>query len=160
VVINWRFLLIEEQEHLSTPPFSSSEDLCRHWAWCFSLWEFISRDPVDLVSLVYLLSSFPLMLIPFLFLLLDILFISISNVILFSYLSPETLYSMPPSSASMRVCPTHPSTPASCPHIHLQWGIKISQDQGPLFPLIPDKAILCYTCCWSHGSLYVYSLVG
>ena len=23
-----------------------------------------------------------------------------------------------------------------------------------------DKAILCYICSWSHGSLHVYSLVG
>jgi hypothetical protein len=35
-----------------------------------------------------------------------------------------------------------------------------SQDQGPLLPLMLDKAILCYICCWSHGSLHVYSLVG
>jgi hypothetical protein len=26
--------------------------------------------------------------------------------------------------------------------------------------LMPSKAILCYTCSWSHGSLRVYSLVG
>jgi hypothetical protein len=26
--------------------------------------------------------------------------------------------------------------------------------------LMPDKAILCYICSWSHGSLHVYSLVG
>ena len=32
--------------------------------------------------------------------------------------------------------------------------------QGPLFPLMPDKAILCYICSWSHGSHHVYSLVG
>jgi hypothetical protein len=38
-------------------------------------------------------------------------------------------------------------------------GIKPSQDQGSLLPLISDKAILCYMCCWSHGSLHVYSLV-
>jgi hypothetical protein len=29
-----------------------------------------------------------------------------------------------------------------------------------LFPPMPDKAILFYIDCWSHGSLYVYSLVG
>ena len=27
-------------------------------------------------------------------------------------------------------------------------------------PLLPDKAVLCYICSWSHGSLCVYSLVG
>jgi hypothetical protein len=26
--------------------------------------------------------------------------------------------------------------------------------------LMTDKAILCYICSWSHGSLHVYSLVG
>jgi hypothetical protein len=25
--------------------------------------------------------------------------------------------------------------------------------------LMPDKAILCYICDWSHGSLHVYTLV-
>lgn len=44
--------------------------------------------------------------------------------------------------------------------ITLYWGIKPSQDQGPLLPLMPDKAILCYICRWSHGSLHVYLLVG
>ena len=27
-------------------------------------------------------------------------------------------------------------------------------------PLMSDKAILCYICIWSLGSLHVYSLVG
>jgi hypothetical protein len=35
-----------------------------------------------------------------------------------------------------------------------------SRGQGPLLPLMPVKAILCYICGWSHGSLRVYSLVG
>ena len=43
--------------------------------------------------------------------------------------------------------------------IPIHWGIKPSQDQGPLLPLLPNKAILCYICSWSHGSLHVYSLV-
>ena len=48
-------------------------------------------------------------------LLLDILFIYISNVITFlDSLPPETSYSIPPSPASMRVCP-NPPTPASPP---------------------------------------------
>ena len=34
-------------------------------------------------------------------------------------------------------------------------SIKPSQNQGPLLPLMPEKAILCYICSWSH----VYSLV-
>ena len=33
-------------------------------------------------------------------------------------------------------------------------------DQGPLLPFKPNKAILCYICIWSCGSLHVYSLVG
>jgi hypothetical protein len=74
----------------------------------------------------------------------------------------ETSYPIPPPPASMRVyphLPTHPLLPP-CPHIPLHWGIESSQDQGPLLPLMFDKAILCYIYCWSHGSLLVYSLVG
>jgi hypothetical protein len=44
--------------------------------------------------------------------------------------------------------------------IPLHWGIKPPQDQGPPLPLIPDKAILCYICSWSHESFHVYCLVG
>ena len=44
--------------------------------------------------------------------------------------------------------------------IPLHWGIKSPQDQGPPLPLMSDKAVLCYICSWSHGSLHVYSLVG
>ena len=43
------------------------------------------------------------------------------------------------------------------PSIHLSWGIKSSQDKGSPLRLIPDKAILCYLCSWSHESLHVYS---
>ena len=53
---------------------------------------------------------------------------------------------------------THPHT--LLPHslnIPLSWGIEPSQDQGPLIPLMPNKAIICYTCSWSHGSFHVYS---
>jgi hypothetical protein len=68
--------------------------------------------------------------------------------------------SHPPSSCFCEgvLLPTCPFLP----HRHsilLCWGIKPSQDQGPPLPLMPDKAILCYICCWSHGSLHVYSLV-
>jgi hypothetical protein len=55
--------------------------------------------------------------------------------------------------------PTCPLLPP-CPCIPLHWGIKPSWDQGPLLPLMPDKAtILCYIYGKSHGSLNVYSLV-
>jgi hypothetical protein len=55
--------------------------------------------------------------------------------------------------------PTHPLlSHSSC--IPLLSGIKTPEDQGPRFPLMSDKAILCYICIWSHGSLPVHSLVG
>ena len=47
-----------------------------------------------------------------------------------------------------------------CPRIPLHWGIEPSEDRGPLLPLMPNKAILCYIWGWRHGSLHVYSLVG
>jgi hypothetical protein len=37
---------------------------------------------------------------------------------------------------------------------------KLPQDQGAPLPLMPDKAILCYTCVGSHGSHHVYTLIG
>jgi hypothetical protein len=69
----------------------------------------------------------------------------------------QNALSHPPASATMRLLYTllHPG-----PHILLYWGIQPSQDQGPLLPMMPKKAILCYICGWSHGSLHVYSLVG
>jgi hypothetical protein len=39
--------------------------------------------------------------------------------------------------------PTHP-LPLHCLSISLHWSIDPSQDQGPLLPLMLDKAILCY----------------
>ena len=63
---------------------------------------------------------------------------------------PEIPYTIPP--ASIRVLP-HPCIP-------LHWGTKSSQDQEPLLPPLPNKAILCYISVQSHGSLHVYSLVG
>jgi hypothetical protein len=47
-----------------------------------------------------------------------------------------------------------------CHSIYLLWGIKPSQVQGLPLPLMPDKAILCYICSWSHRSLHLYSLIG
>ena len=54
--------------------------------------------------------------------------------------------------------PTHPFLPPQT-QIPLHWCIQPSQDQRTLLPLMPDKAILCYTCGWSHGFLHIYSLV-
>ena len=51
--------------------------------------------------------------------------------------------------------PTHPLLP-NYSRIPLLWGIKPPQDQGAHLPLMPDMAVLCYICNWSHGSLYVY----
>jgi hypothetical protein len=75
-----------------------------------------------------------------------------------------------PVSPQQTPSPTHPrfyeNTPPSThpllphyPSIFLCWGIEPSKDQGPSLPLMPDKAILCYICSWSHGSLHVYSWV-
>jgi hypothetical protein len=86
--------------------------------------------------------------------LLDIFFIYISNVILFPGFSSENPLSHP-------CYPCSPTPlPLICSGISLQQGIKPSQDQGSLLPLMSNKAILCYTCSWSYESLHVYSLVG
>jgi hypothetical protein len=56
-----------------------------------------------------------------------------------------------------------PSTyplPPHCSNIPLHWDIESPEDQGSPFPLIPDKAILCYISCRSYGSLHVYSFFG
>jgi hypothetical protein len=68
---------------------------------------------------------------------------------------PKAPYPTPPY-------PCSPTYPLPLPYlgIPLQWDIEPSQDQGPLLPLMSNKAILCYICSWSSGSLHVYSLVG
>ena len=73
----------------------------------------------------------------------------------------EAPYTIPTSSSSMRVLP-HLTIHSyfSRPGIPLHWGIKEVQAQGPLHPLMSNKAILCHICGQSHGSLHVYSLVG
>ena len=91
---------------------------------------------------------------PYFIFLLDILFICISKVIPFPGFPSENSLSHLPSHCLL----THP-LPLPCPGIPLHWDIEPSQDQGPLLPLMPDKAILCYICFWSYGSLHVYSLV-
>jgi hypothetical protein len=54
--------------------------------------------------------------------------------------------------------PTEPHTPVSSPSHSSTLGHRAFTE--PLLPLLPEKAILCYICGWSHGSLHVYSLVG
>jgi hypothetical protein len=61
-------------------------------------------------------------------------------------------YEGAPPHPTPRLLPPRPSIP-------LPWGIKPSQDQGSLLPLMPDKATFYYICSWSHGSLHVYCLV-
>ena len=54
-----------------------------------------------------------------------------------------------------------PPCPLLLPHpgICLHRGIRPSQNQGLLFPLMLDKTIFCYIWCYSHGSPHMYSLV-
>jgi hypothetical protein len=84
--------------------------------------------------------------------LLDIFYIYISNVISFPdfpsnppVLSPLPLFTNPPTPASRT---RHSST---------LW-LEHSQGQGPIFPLMTNKAVHYYICNWSHGSHHVYFL--
>ena len=67
--------------------------------------------------------------------------------------------------ASMRCSSTHSPTLASpflaspCQE-NDQDKQRPPQDQGFPFPLMPDKALLCYICSWSHGSLHACNLAG
>lgn len=92
--------------------------------------------------------------------LLDILFIYISNAICFPSFPSENPLSHPTSSCFYEGAPS-PTYPLLPPHpsIPLHWCIKLSQDQGPLLPLMPNEAILCYIGSWSHWLLHVYTLV-
>ena len=65
-----------------------------------------------------------------------------------------------PVPTSLSPCsPTYPFL-LPCPGIHLHGSIEPSLDQGPLLPLMTNKAILCYICSWSPVSLHIYSSVG
>jgi hypothetical protein len=82
--------------------------------------------------------------------LLEIFFIYISNVMSSPFPVPPSRKPPIPSSLTLtgrthssRVF-LHPST-----HSHLP-ALNSLQDQGPLLLLMPDKAILCYICSWSH----------
>jgi hypothetical protein len=90
----------------------------------------------------------------------------IFSLFTFQMLSPFQVTPQKPPFPSLSPCfyegvppPTHPLPPPH-PGIPLYWGIEPLQDQGPLLPLMPDKAIFCYIHGWSHGSLHVYSMVG
>jgi hypothetical protein len=68
-------------------------------------------------------------------------FIYISNVIPFPGFPPASPLSYPPLPCFYEGAPP-PNFPLlpHCPSIPLHWGIEPSQDQGPPFPLMPDKA--------------------
>ena len=85
--------------------------------------------------------------------------IYISNVIPFPGFISENPHPIPDSSASMRAFP-YPPTPTSLPWHSPTLGHRTFTGPRALLPLMPDKAILCYICRWSHESLHVYSLVG
>ena len=93
--------------------------------------------------------------------LLDIFFTYISNVIPFPGFPSKNTLSHAPSLCFYEGIPL-PSHLLLPPHpgITPQWGIKLSQEQGPLLQMMSDKVIFCYICSWSHGSLHVFSLVG
>jgi hypothetical protein len=71
--------------------------------------------------------------------LLDIFFIDTSNVIPFPSFGTQKppTWSLPPLFYK-GVPPTTYPLPPFCPVILLHWGIELSQEEGPLFPLITD----------------------
>ena len=74
----------------------------------------------------------------------------------------QTPYPISPSACFYEGAPppNHPLLPhRPSLNIPLHWSIEPPRDQGASLPLIPDKAILCYICSWSHGRPHVYSLV-
>ena len=89
---------------------------------------------------------------------LDIFFIYISNVFPFLGLPFRPLHPILLPLPLWGCSPMQP-LPPSCPGIPLHWVIKHPQAQGPLLPLMSNKAILCHICSQSYGSLHVYSLV-
>jgi hypothetical protein len=118
----------------------------------------LSAPPIS-DHLILFPSSFPPIFLTLLFQVMNcfILFYWLFYLFTFQMLSafpvkPPILFSVLP--ASMRVVP-HPPTPNYFPSIPLCWVLEPPQDQGPLFPLMSDKAVLCYI--WSH---HVYSSVG
>jgi hypothetical protein len=71
-------------------------------------------------------------------------------------LSPFMVSSSPSPLPLLTYPPTATSLSWHFPTLR-HWALR---DQRPLLPLMIVKAILCYICSWSHGSLHVYSLVG
>jgi len=95
--------------------------------------------------------------------LLDIFFLYISNIIpLNDFPSRNPPIPSPQPLSPWEYSPCHPLSPSCLPTLAFpqHWRKEPSKDQGPLLPLMSNKAILCYICCWSHRSLHLYSLVG
>ena len=74
--------------------------------------------------------------------LLVILFIYISMLSPFPVSHLQTPYPIPLSPDSMRVLPASDPVPPHHPGIPLHWSIEPSQNQGPLLPLMSNKAII------------------
>ena len=115
--------------------------LCYRLAWdfqCRSRWTEISCNP-SVSTLLFLL---------------DIFFIYISNVILFSsFPSKSPLSPLPPPASQ----PTH-SHSWSCHSPIL--GHRAFTGQGSLLPLVTNQAILCYIYSQRHKFNHVISLIG
>jgi len=96
----------------------------------------------------------------FLILLLDIFYLHLLHI---TNVTPSPSFpSISPLSHSPSFflwgCSPPQSSPPSCllltfPYTGGGW-VQLWQDQGLLFPLVPNKIILCYICSWSHGSLH------
>jgi hypothetical protein len=86
---------------------------------------------------------------------LDLFFIYISNVIPFPGFPPFLKHPSSPYFYEGVPSPTHPLPPPHPVFPYTVTSIKPSENQGPLLSLMPDKAILCYICSWSH----VYSFI-
>ena len=71
------------------------------------------------------------------------------------------LFPTPPPPASMRIL-LLPPTQSHLIILAFSYTSELSlhRTKGFSFLLMPDNAILCYICGWSHGSLHVYSLEG
>lgn len=44
-----------------------------------------------------------------------------------------------------------------CPHIPLHWESNLDKSKGFPFHWCPNKAIFCYICSWSPGSVHILS---
>jgi hypothetical protein len=123
-----------------------------------------TKLPVYRHLLIFVCSSWHYYLTFFLKILLDILFIYISNVILFPGFPSGNPLSHPPFPCFYEGA--HPLT-------HPLMSLCSGKEQNLLFSLMlghpaftgprassPDKAIFCYTFGWSHRSVHMYSLVG